>query len=208
MPEPTAVDDLLELMRDKTLSLRQRLNAAVSASRVERLQLPGEAPPESIKFLRWILDFRGQGGAQLDPAFRREAAAATAYYERRSKKNALQYDVVDLEERRRQWVRILNACLRHHLRQRGRPLRQEMLFALADEFAAPPCEPERALIVLLQPAGGQQRSHRRLRAIDDPGLPATATEAERHEIVRAIAGILQRRLAEVSDVRHTNGAAA
>ena len=197
MPE-AAIDTLLELMADRTLSLRQRLNAAVSASRVERLQLPGEAPPASIVFLRWVLDFRGQGGAQFDPSFRRESAAALAYFERRSKKHALQFDIVDLTERHKQWVRILNACLRYHLRQRGQPLRQDMLFRNDDEFAAPPCEPERAMAVLLLPADGQQRSQRRLRSIDDPGLPANVSETERLQIVRAIALILQRRLAEAT----------
>ena len=196
MPEPTAVADLLEIMGDRTVSLRQRLNAAVSASRVERLQLPGEAPPASIVFLRWIINFKGAGGVQLDPTFRREAAAATAYFERRSAKAALTYDIADLDTKRRQWRDLINGSLRR-LMQRGWGS-AEALIGPDDPFEMPVEDPERCQAALLQERGST-RTRRRLRAVDDPGtLPAIASEAERAALIRAIAKAAHRRLAEVS----------
>jgi hypothetical protein len=105
-----AIADLLEIMRDATATPRDRLNAAVSASRVERLQMPGETPPECVQYLRSIID-----DVSVATNLRREAAAACAYYERRSKKAALLYNVADQDEKRRQWRGILNGCIRYHL---------------------------------------------------------------------------------------------
>ena len=105
-----AIENLLEIMRDEDAPQRDRINAAISASRVEKLQLPGEEPPESVAYLRSLID-------DIDVAthFRREAAAACAYFERRSAKAALTFQVADLTEQQRQWTTIANAALRYRL---------------------------------------------------------------------------------------------
>lgn len=197
MPEPTAVDDLLAIMQDRTVSLRQRLNAAVSASRVERLQLPGEAPPESIKFLRWVVDYRGSHGEQLDPSFRREAAAATAYFERRSAKAALVFEIADEDERREHWRKLINSALRVHLSKAGQwPAGKHMLLDPSDEFAMPAIDPDVAHSALMTGDNRHQRRQRQ-KALDER-LPGkwSGNETEPAEILRVIAAAAHQRLAQ------------
>ena len=155
--------------------------------------MPGEAPPEFVRYLRAIID-----DVSAATNFRREAAAACAYFERRSQKAALDFDVRDLDEKRQIWTRILNACLRYHLgRANAWPTRRDVLFRDGDEFEMPSGEPEQVLTALLQPAGSNRHARRRQRAIDDPGeLPVIASEAERFALIRPIARLVHTRLKE------------
>jgi hypothetical protein len=75
----TGLTDLLVIMRDRKIGMRDRLNAAVSASRVSPLAMSGEAEPPAIAFLRWLLAYKAADGEQFSPSFRRESAAAIAF---------------------------------------------------------------------------------------------------------------------------------
>jgi hypothetical protein len=175
-----AIANLLEIMRDTTATPRDRLNAAVSASRVEKLQMPGEAPPESMQCLRGIID-----DGSVATNLRREAAAACAYFERRSKKAAIAFNVADLDEKRRQWRKLVNGGIRVHLGKIGRwPADKRMPFSAVDEFELPACDPDLALSALRK-------------AIDER-VPGTwsGSEAERRELLLPLARIIHQRLAQ------------
>jgi hypothetical protein len=187
----TAIEDLYDIMRDPASGLRQRLNAAVSASRVERLAMPGETLPEAVMFLREIIGTEHEG-SRFRVEYRREAAAALAYYERRVKKAELQYKVADQDERLRQWRGVLNGCIRVHLGRRNLwPGRRDILFKPADPIELPPYDPELGLAALLY-AGS--RKAKRPRAIDERSVPTIASDAQRIEILRSIAKVTHGRL--------------
>jgi hypothetical protein len=176
-----AIANLLEIMRDESASPRDRINAAVSASRVEKLQLPGEEPPESIAYLRAII-------SDIDVAtnFRREAAAACAYFERRSKKAALTFEVADLTEQQRQWANIANACLRYQLSLSGDWPQNRNL--LQQDAPTPPTNPEVTIAALLMPVTRARSASRKRRTVDDPGgTPILNSERERRDAIRPIA---------------------
>src|SRR5262245_41713085 len=106
-----AINDLLAIMRDTMrVTPRDRLNAAVSASRVEKLQMPGEEPPESVRYLRSVID-----DPKIATNLRREAAAAVAYFQKRSAKAALTFQVTDIDQQRREWLLLANAAVRCEL---------------------------------------------------------------------------------------------
>ena len=193
----TALDDLLALTRDPKVSTRNKLSAAISASRVSPLVLPGEELPEAIKFLRYIIDFRARDGSQFSAGFRREAAAGLAYWQRRAQKMVIEYDVSDQAELRVKWTRIVNGALRFYLNQRGLwPRRKDVLFDRDDLFELPAGDPDRTLMALQHPVAVNRHEKRR-RAVDDPGGPATiGSEAERLSIIRPIARLVLERLAK------------
>lgn len=182
--------DLIQIMRDETIPLRQRITAGIAASRVEHLVAAGEAEPETIMFLRWIT-----GDEQLSPQFRRESAQALAYWERRCHKAALQYAVPDADERMAKWRRVLNGLIRHHLWLHGRwPADKHILIGPDDPFETPPGDPDRMLAAILFPAN---RHARRKRAIDDPGgLPIISSETEQRQLVEQAAEALRQRLSQ------------
>jgi hypothetical protein len=187
----TAIDDLYDIMRDPASGMRQRLNAAISASRVERLSMPGEAMPEAVLFLREIVGTEHEG-SRFRVEYRREAASALSYSERRAKKAELQYSVPDQDERHRQWRGVLNGCIRLHLGRRGLwPERRNVLFRPDDTLEMPPHDPELGLAALLY-AGS--RKARRPRAIDERSVPTIASDAQRLEILRSIAKVTHGRL--------------
>jgi hypothetical protein len=194
----TAISALLKIMRNETTSPRDRLNAAVSASRVERLQMPGEAPPASVQYLRDIID---DDSAATN--FRREAAAATAYFERRSRKAALSFAISDVDAKRETWRRLLNGALRHHFWRHGRwPQDKALLLGQADEIdivGLP--DPEIVTAALLVPAGNRH-TRRRQRAIDEPVTTGvwSGTESERKEVLRPLARAVHARLAQFESV--------
>lgn len=71
MAETRAIHDLYAIMSDGTAGIRNRINAAVSASRVEPLAMPGESEPPVVVFLREVvaceyagLMFRYHAGAE------------------------------------------------------------------------------------------------------------------------------------------------
>jgi hypothetical protein len=187
-----AITHLLDIMDDENASPRDRLNAAVSASRCEQLQLmPGEPEPASVQYLRALLD-----DPEVPTNHRRESAAAVAYFERRSRKAMLAFDVPDDTQRITKWRRVLNGCLRFHLAQHGRwPADKRVLLGPNDLFEPPAGDPDRALNALLLPAAN--RHERRRRAVDDPGgVASIGSEAERMSILRSIAEFVHQRLAE------------
>lgn len=180
-----AIANLLDIMRDESASPRDRINAAVSASRVEKLQLPGDEPPESIAYLRFLADH-----PDVPTNFRREAAAACAYFERRSAKAALTFEVADTSEQRSQWAAIARAALRARLSRASTWPECRELLRSTETIKAPTSSPEQAIAALLTTAH-TQTTQRRRRAIDDPGGPAINSERERRAAIRAVAGTIQ-----------------
>jgi hypothetical protein len=181
-----AILNLLDIMRDESASPRDRINAAVSASRVEKLQLPGDEPPESIAYLRSLLDDQ-----DVPTNFRREAAAACAYFERRSAKAALTFEVADTSEQRKQWAVIAKAALRARLSTTSAwPDHRHLLRSTEQIHQPPTSSPELAIAAMLT-AAHSQASQRKRRAIDDPGGPTINSERERRLAIRALAGTIQ-----------------
>jgi hypothetical protein len=188
-----ALDSLYALMRDPTLSTRVRLTSAISASRVEPLEGPGTQPPPGVAYLRAFLAYRFQGKAYR-AEWRREAAGALSYYERRSHINALKFQTPDDAEHRAQWRRILNGLIRRHLSAHAQwPQRKAILIGPAETFAYPPHHPELALAALMLPADHHARKARK-RSLDQPDAPQIADETERLEVLAAIAQVMHRRL--------------
>lgn len=70
MAAKDAISELYAIMRDHGASERDRLNAAISASTVEKLAMPGEAVPECITSLRKMVDDHS-----APTSYRRESAA-------------------------------------------------------------------------------------------------------------------------------------
>lgn len=184
-----AIANLIDIMRDETASPRDRINAAVSASRVQKLQLPGEEPPESVAYLRSLID------DPITPTnHRREAAAACAYFERRSAKAALTFEVADLTEQQRQLDRIANAALRYQLttRQGAWPIQRDLL---QPDAPMPPANPELPLAALLMPVTTTQHAKRKRRAVDDPGgTPIIGSQRERRAAILPVAKVCAQRL--------------
>ena len=146
--------------------------------------MPGESEPPAVVFLRSIVACE-HAGLMFRYDYRREAAAALSYWERRCKKVELQYSVPDEAERRTSWRRILNGALRIHLGKHGRwPADKRVLFSAVDEFELPACDPDLALSALRK-------------AIDER-VPGTwsGTEAERRELLLPLARLVHQRLAQ------------
>jgi hypothetical protein len=192
-----ALDDLYGLMRDPAVSMRVRLTSAISASRVEPLAMPGMEPPPAVAFLRNIMTYRYQGKAYR-AEWRRMAGAALAYWERRAAMAQLKFNVADHDERRAEWHRILNGSIRRHLWAHHRwPQDKAALIGPDEAFEMPAHDPELGLSALLLP-GERHNSRRRQTAIDEPEAPRIASEAQRRDILRDIAVVVQRRLADKS----------
>lgn len=194
----TGLTDLYQIMRDQTVGMRQRINAAVSASRVEALSMPDEAPPEAIVFLRHVIDAEFDNGARFSPQFRRESAAAVSYWERRCKKAELTFGVPDLDEKRRAWRALINGAIRLHLSKVGRwPQDSRVLLGPNDPFEVPAADPETTLSALLLGGHNRQERRRRQRSIDErtPGV-WSGTQEERRELIRPLARLAHQRLAQ------------
>lgn len=196
-----ALDDLLAIMRDQRVGMRDRINASISASRVSALTLPGESEPEAVVFLRWIIDFDGgQKGERFSPSFRREAAAALSFWQRRAAKMALTYEVPDQTERAAGWRKLINGAIRLHLSEHDLwPARRDILLTAAEEIVdvASLPDPERVLSALMLPAGGNRHARRRLKAIDERLADIfLGTEAERLALIKPLALLAEARLAE------------
>lgn len=193
MAEP-ALETLLDIVRDPASGLRNRLSAAVAASRVSTLAMPGEQPPEAVMYLREIVGTEHEG-SRFRVEFRREAATALSYYERRCKKAELQYVVPDQDEQKRQWRAVINGCLRIHLEKRGLSRRKDVLIGTDDQIAMPAAiDPEVALSAVLL-GGNRHERRRRQKAIDERVTGTwSGTEAERQEILRAIGQVMHHRL--------------
>jgi hypothetical protein len=157
MAETRPIHDLDAIVNDGTAGLRNRLNAAIYASRVEKLAMPGETEPPAVVFVRSVVALE-HAGTMFRYDYRRESAAALAYWERRCKKAELQYKVPDENERRASWRRILNGVLCAHLGKH--PRRNDVLFKVSDTFEMPPCSPEVALSAILLGANSPQRRRR------------------------------------------------
>jgi hypothetical protein len=207
MRENTGLDQLYDIMRDPVSGLRNRLIAAIAASRVERLAMPGESEPEGVIFLREIVGTEREG-SRFKVEYRREAASALSYWERRCKKAALSFDVADQDERREKWRRVLNGLIRHHLHRRHLwPQRKDVLFGPNDHFEMPGDDPDRALNAILLPPAN--RHERRKRTIDDPGrTPVIGSETERLSIIKPVAEAVLARLRKFDlapKVQHVDG---
>jgi hypothetical protein len=190
-----ALEDLYTLMNDLGVNIRTRLNAAISASRVEPLAQPGQPEPPGVEFLRNIISYR-QGKLAYRAEWRRMAGAALAYWERRAAKAALKFNVADHQEQRAEWHRILNGSIRRHLWAHHRwPQDKAALIGPDEAFEMPAHEPELGLSALLLP-GERHNSRRRQTAIDEPEAPHIKSQAHRRDILRDIAVVVQRRLAE------------
>jgi hypothetical protein len=192
VPTADAIPFLLAIMTNATASPRDRLNAAVAASRVEKLQMPGEPAPESVRFLRDII-----ADDEAPTNLRLEAATACAYFERRSQKAALTFDVADVDEKRRQWRRLVNGGIRHHLAKHGRwPADKAALLGPDDAFDLPEVDPNLVLSALLL-GGSNRHARRRQKAIDQPVTGVwSGSERERTELLKVLAQAMHQRLAE------------
>ena len=114
--------------------------------------MSGEAEPPAIAFLRWLLAYKAADGEQFSPSFRRESAAAIAFWERKCRRAELQYSVADQDEIRASWRRIINGLLRRHLWAHNRwPRDKHVLYTEGELFELPPHDPELALSALLMP---------------------------------------------------------
>ena len=197
MAETQVILDLYEIMNDGRAGIPNRLRAAVAASRVERLSMPGESEPPAIVFLRSVVASEHEG-LMFRYDLRREAAQGLAYWERRCKRAALQFAVPDADEKRRAWLRIINGGLRAHLTTRGSwPARKDVLLTDTDEIdVASLPDPDLVLSALLL-GGNRQQRRQRQKAIDEP-VAATwsGTEEQRIETIRPLAKAVHRRLAE------------
>jgi hypothetical protein len=193
-----ALDDLYDIMRDPASGLRNRINAAIAASRVERLAMPGEAMPEAVLFLREIVGTEHEG-SRFRVEYRRECATALSYYERRVAKMALTFSVADVDERRRQWRSLVNGAIRFHLAKIGKwPERKDILFTAADalEVPADAADPEVVLSGLLLGSSNRQQ-RRRQKAIDERATELwSGDESQRRELLRPIARLAAQRLQE------------
>lgn len=189
-PPKSGLADLIHIMRDETVPMRQRITAGIAASRVERLAMAGELEPEGVRFLRWIT------ASEFNPLFRREAAQALAYYERRVAKMAVTFDVADEAELRTKWMRILNGCIRAHLAKHQRwPQDKHLLIGPNETFKKPSGDPDTALSALLL-AGNNRHARRRQRKIDEPVSSGmwSGSEQERLELIRPIAELIHERI--------------
>jgi hypothetical protein len=190
-----ALEQLHELMRDQSVTMRVRLNSAISASRVEPLAMPGEETTPAVAFLRNILTLRHHG-KPYQATWRKEAAAALAYYERRARKAELQYEVPDQAERSAAWKRNLDSLLRQYLWTEGRwPHDKAALHG--DAWHALAADPELALAAILVPA--EQRRKTRQKAIDQPIAQHINTDGQRQDILRHVANSLYQRIMEHAD---------
>lgn len=187
-----ALDQLYELMRDGHISMRDRLDAAIRASRVEPLELPGGAAPPAVAFLRNVMT-RTFEGKHYRGDFRTRAGAALAYFERRSAMAALKYNVADDTERVEGWRHILNGLLRRHLAKHRRwPQDKALLLSPDDPFQAPPYPPQLGLAALFIPT---PRRRPRVKSVDEPeSQHILSTHGQRIEILRAIAEAMHARL--------------
>ena len=158
--------------------------------------MPGESEPPAVVFLRSIVACE-HAGLMFRYDYRREAAAALSYWERRCKKVELQYSVPDEAERRTSWRRILNGALRIHLGKHGRwPADKRVLFSAVDEFELPACDLDLALSALLS-GGNRQQSRRRRKAIDERvAAQWSGSEAERKKLLLPLAQLVHARLKE------------
>jgi hypothetical protein len=179
------LNDLYDLMNDQSISLRQRIYAAVSASRVEPLGLIGDEPP-AVVFLRSIVNFNLEGKTYA-AAHRHLAAQALAYWERRAKQAAIKFAVTDDAERIAAWRRINNGTIRYAIVKNNRwPQDKHSLIAPNDsEFARPAYDPELVLSAIFLP--GEHTKKRRAKAIDEPDKPIIGSENHRREILSTIA---------------------
>jgi hypothetical protein len=191
----TGLADLLQIMRDRNVGMRDRLNAGVSASRVSAVAHAGEAEPEAITFLRWVISFVGQEGDQFSPSFRREAAAALAFWQRRVARSALQYNVAGVDEKRRQWRSLVNGAIRLHLARIGKwPERKDVLMGPDEALELPAADPEVVLSALMLGSSNRQQ-RRRQKAIDERAAELwSGSETERAELLRPIARLAHERL--------------
>jgi hypothetical protein len=182
------LNDLYDLMNDQSISLRQRIYAAVSASRVEPLGLIGDEPP-AVVFLRSIVNFNLEGKTYA-AAHRHLAAQALAYWERRAKQAAIKFAVTDNAEQINAWRRITNGTIRYAIVKNNRwPQDKHSLITPNDsEFARPAYDPELVLNAILLP--GEHTKKRRAKAIDEPDKPTIANEKQRQDILAAVAAII------------------
>ena len=193
MAEP-ALETLLDIVRDPASGLRNRLSAAIAASRVERLAMPGEQAPEGVLFLREIVGTEHEG-SRFRVEYRLEAGRALSYYERRTRKAELQFEVPDQAERRESWRKLINSALRVHLSKHGYwPAGKDMLLQPGDEFEMPALDPEIAYSAMMLGGNRHQRRHRQ--KVLDERLPGkwTGDETERAELIRVIATAAHQRL--------------
>jgi hypothetical protein len=190
-PKP-AISELYLIMHDSGASERDRINSAVSASRVEPLTMPGEEPPPAVKWLRKMV-----ADLSAPTSYRRECAAALAYWERRAKKVELTYNVADDIEKVRQWRSLVNGAIRLHLAQIGKwPERKDVLMGPDDLLEVPAANPEVVLSALLLGSSNRQQ-RRRQKAIDERATELwSGSETERAEVLRPIARLAQQRLQE------------
>jgi hypothetical protein len=158
--------------------------------------MPGESEPPAVVFLREVVACE-YAGLMFRHDYRREAAAALAYWERRCRKAELLYSVSDQEERQRQWRSLINGGIRLALARTGRwPADKHILLGPDDPFELPAVDAEHALNSLLMPAASTRKT-RRQRAIDERGLPpGVSSEAERLELLRPLAQLVHARLRE------------
>jgi hypothetical protein len=189
VPKP-AISELYLIMHDSGASERDRINSAVSASRVEPLTMPGEEPPPAVKWLRKMVD-----DLSAPTGYRRECAAALAYWERRAKKVELAYNVADDTERRRQWRSLVNGAIRLHLAKIGKwPERKDVLMGPDDLLEVPAANPEVVLSAILL-GSSNRAARRRQKAIDERATELwSGSEAERTELIRPVARLAHERL--------------
>jgi len=175
-------------MNDQSISLRQRIYAAVSASRVEPLGLIGDEPP-AVVFLRAIITFNHEGKTYA-AAHRHLAAQALAYWERRAKQAAIKFAVTDNAEQIIAWRRITNGTIRYAISKIHRwPQDKHSLVKPNDtEFARPAFDPELALNAMFLP--GEHTKKRRAKAIDEPDKPTINSEKQRINIIAALAAVI------------------
>ena len=93
----TALEDLYDIMRDPASRLRNRLNAAVAASRIVKVVMPSEPLPECVQFLDEIIGTE-HGGSRFKVEYRREAATAKGYYEKRVNAAVLKLGIPEVAE--------------------------------------------------------------------------------------------------------------
>jgi hypothetical protein len=189
--------DLLTIMRDQQVKMRDRINAAVSASRVSALAMPGEPDPPALAFLRWVIDYK-RDGIQFPHSWRREAAAAISFWERKCKRAELLYQVPDQSEHRESWRRLINGALRYHLGRNDMwPGRKDILLAPGDDFQPPAgVDPETVFAALTLPAGNRQ-ARRRQKAIDERMASVwNGTEEQRITLLKPLAVLMRQRLME------------
>ena len=184
-----ALEDLYAIMRDGTVGMRVRLNAATNACRLEPLALTGQAPPPAVRFLRNIVNFKHEGKS-YSADWRRMAATSLGYWERRSKQATLAFNVTDNTEQTNTWRRVLNGTMRYTLaKNRQWPDDRHNLITPNDTaFERPVYDPQLALNAFLL-SGERQQKGRRKTAIDEPDKPTIANEQHRRDILADVATI-------------------